>query len=131
MATMEEIGAALFVDEDEVFHDAATKPMEPTDVLLSSIRDGIVADSTRNCFTSKFFSIIFWLKNNQHHVLTQHGTFMIDSKIELYPELNPKQLYKRFCDRFLEELRDGNTQKKLKIFLLLTLTWTSYGDSAI
>jgi hypothetical protein len=54
---MENIGAAVFIDEDEVFHDAAAEPTKPTDVLLSSIQDGIVADRTNKCYTTEIFSM--------------------------------------------------------------------------
>jgi hypothetical protein len=99
------------VDEDmteDIFHDAAA---DPADVLLSSIRDSIVSHRTRSCYTSEIFCILFWLRNQQHQVLTAHGKHLMDSKIDKYPELDARQLYKKIRDTFLEELREANSKK--------------------
>jgi hypothetical protein len=77
-------------------------------VGLESIQDSMVAEQTRCCYVTEIFSIIFWLRNENAHVLTPHGTLCMDSKIELYPEYTPKILYKKFKVRFQEELRDCN-----------------------
>jgi hypothetical protein len=92
----------------DIFHDA---PQDPTDVFLLSIRNSIVSDRTRKCYTSEIFSILFRLRNNQHHVLTQHGTVLMDSMIESSTEMNARQLFNKNKDLFVKELRSSNTNK--------------------
>jgi hypothetical protein len=92
-------------EEEEIFHDAAA---ESPEVLLSSIRDSIVSDRTRCSYTAEIFCILFWLRYNQGQVLTPHGTSVMDSKIELYPDMDAKALYRRFKGRFNEQLREAN-----------------------
>jgi hypothetical protein len=94
-------------------------------VLLSLIQDSIVSQRTRNCYTSEIFSIIFWLRNHQQHVLTQNGIVMIDSKTEGKRDLDAKKAYRQFCEIFLEQLREANTKP---IFFEEFLTADIYMD---
>jgi hypothetical protein len=107
---------------EEIFHDAAA---EPPDVLLASIRDSIVSDRTRSCYTSEIFCILFWLRNNQAHVLTEEGRLMIDCKKEENKDLSARQLYKKVREKVLDDLRSANEKKFLrKNYLRQIFIWT-------
>jgi hypothetical protein len=74
------------------FHD---DPQDPTDVLLSYICNSILSDHACKCYMSEIFSILFYLRNNQRHALSQHGTVLMDFMTESCPEIIASQLLKK------------------------------------
>jgi hypothetical protein len=95
----------LQVNADGVKYQYSKQP----DVLMDSIKDGVVSKSTLACYIAEIFSLLSWMKEHNPTVLTTHGYFCIESYQEQSPGLNTKILFQKYKTQFHGELRNART----------------------
>jgi hypothetical protein len=100
---------------------------ELPDVLLTSIRDGVVSEKTRICYISEIFNFLFWVRQNEQAILTDDGKEAMNEYVSAVPEgATSKQVYTKCKRKFDDLLRDAQNKPVFDVVALTPDTYMNY-----
>jgi hypothetical protein len=106
---------------------AKNNPVELPDVLLTSIRDGVVSDRTRLCYVNEIFSFLLWLRLNEPSALTTYGLSTLDTYVINSPlNATNKQIFSKNKVSFGNVLRECSTAAVLELDVLSPDIYMNY-----
>jgi hypothetical protein len=84
------------------------------DVGLAAIRDGVVSERTRTCYTSEIFTFLQWLRFNEPNVLTQCARDLFLYYEAKNPNTNAQRILFVHRQHFETALRNADTIALIK-----------------
>ena len=88
------------------------------DILLATVRDGVVAKKTNAQYVCQIFMFLYYLLENAPHCFTDHARAFLNLYRLTYPALSQSRLQTRVKTLFQAELRNAKTNPVVVLDLI-------------